>query len=63
MLRGLLGSSLVIPDETIGWLKHLMTTAESERWIQLYFKHVEFQRQVPTIQTLASSAVRTRHSY
>lgn len=49
-LPGLLGWPLAIPDSILptscSWLKHLMVTPESKRWIQLDFQHVEFQRQV-----------------
>jgi hypothetical protein len=57
---GLLGLPLVFPDALLPrdgrWLKHLMVTPESERWIQLDFKHVDFQRDLARYKNWAESA-------
>ena len=63
---GLLGWPLVFPEEVLPrdkkWLRHLMVTPESERWIQLDFKHVEFQREVARYKYWADST-RNRVNY
>lgn len=59
-ISGLLGWPLVFPDELLPrdkkWLRHLMVTQESERWIQLDFKHVDFQRDLARYKNWAESA-------
>src|SRR5271155_3958174 len=59
-ISGLLGWPLVFPDALLPrdrrWLKHLMVTPESERWIQLDFKHVDFQRDLARYKNWAESA-------
>jgi len=59
-ISGLLGLPLVIPEELLPrdgrWLRHLMVTPESERWIQLDFKHVDFQRDLARYKNWAELA-------
>jgi hypothetical protein len=65
-IPGLLGWPLAIPDRILpadnSWLKYLMTTPESELWIRLDFKHVDFQRKLARYKYWAAQ-LRERKTY
>jgi hypothetical protein len=56
---GLLGWPLAIPDHLVPhntrWLRHLMATPDSERWVQLDQTHVIFSRQIARYKYWAAS--------